>query len=76
MLNLSPDHYTWGRRPLLLAGLFAFNTMRELQMQTQPSVRKTIRQRMTLWAFGRVEPICKTVFQRASRRPRPKESWP
>lgn len=30
-----------------LAGLFAFNIMRELQMQTQPPVRKTIRQRMT-----------------------------
>lgn len=60
-----------GNETYLLAGLFAFNLARELQMQTTPPKRHTTRQRSTLWVFERVDTIRKTILQRAGRISRP-----
>lgn len=56
-----------GNATYLLAGLFAFNLTRELQMQAAAPTRRTTRQRSTLWVFERVDTIRKTILQRAAR---------
>lgn len=60
-----------GNETYLLAGLFAFNLIRDLQMQLEPPHRRTTPKRATLWAFERVDTIRKTIFQRAGRLSRP-----
>ncbi len=60
-----------GNETFLLAGLFAFNLIRELQMQMEPPQRSTTPKRTTLWAFEQVDTIRKTIFQRAGRLSRP-----
>lgn len=60
-----------GNETYLLAGLFAFNLTRELQMKTQPPRRNTTRQRSTLWIFEQVDTLRKTILQRAGRISRP-----
>ena len=60
-----------GNETFLLAGLFAFNLIRDLQMQLEPPQRTTTRGRATLWPFEQVATIRKTVFQRAGRLTRP-----
>jgi hypothetical protein len=60
-----------GNAVYLLAGLFAYNLTRELQMQTQPQARKTTCNRATLWIFEKVDTLRKTVIQRAGRLSRP-----
>ena len=60
-----------GNETYLLAGLFAFNLTRELQMQTAPPTRNTTRQRSTLWTFEQVDTIRRTILQRAGRLSRP-----
>ena len=60
-----------GNETFLLAGLFAFNLIRDLQMQLEPPPRTTTRGRATLWPFEQVATIRKTVFQRAGRLTRP-----
>lgn len=60
-----------GNETYLLAGLFAFNLTRELQMQSQEPERHTTRNRATLWGFQRVDTIRKTILQRAGRLSRP-----
>jgi hypothetical protein len=60
-----------GNETYLLAGLFAFNLTRELQMKTQPPKRSTTRQRSTLWIFEQVDTLRKTILQRAGRISRP-----
>lgn len=60
-----------GNELYLLAGLFAFNLVRELQMQNEECHRSTTSNRATLWVFEKVDTIRKTVIQRAGRLSRP-----
>jgi len=60
-----------GNQLYLLAGLFAHNLARELQMATAPPERGTTRQRATLWVFEKLETLRRTVIQRAGRLTRP-----
>ena len=60
-----------GNQTYLLAGLFAHNLMRELQMQTTAPLRRVTAQRTALWAFEKVDTIRKTLLQRAGRLTRP-----
>ena len=60
-----------GNATYLLAGLFAFNLTKELQMTTTQPARRSTRQRSTLWVFEQVDTIRKTILQRAGRLSRP-----
>ena len=60
-----------GNELFLLAGLFAFNLIRDLQMEASPPVRRTTSKRKTLWIFEQVGTIRKTILQRAGRLSRP-----
>ena len=60
-----------GNQTYLLAGLFAYNLTRELQMQTSHPSRRTTPQRATYWVFEKLDTIRKTVIQRAGRFSRP-----
>jgi hypothetical protein len=60
-----------GNETYLLASLFAFNLMRELQMQAAPPERTTNRKRAALWAFERVGTLRRTLLQRAGRLTKP-----
>lgn len=60
-----------GNQLFLLAGLFAFNLVRDLQMQMEPPQRTTTRKRAPLWVFEKVDTLRKTVFQRAGPLTRP-----
>ena len=60
-----------GNQTYLLAGLFAYNLTRELQMQTSQPCRGTTPQRATYWVFEKLATIRKTVIQRAGRFSRP-----
>ena len=66
-----PVRTRYGNVTYLLAGLFAFNLTRELQMKTKPPERNTTRQRSTLWIFEQVDTLRKTILQRAGRLSRP-----
>lgn len=70
-MDYIPVRKRCGNQIYLLAGLFAFNLIRDLQMQIDPPTRTTTRQRRTLWAFEQVDTIRKTVLQRAGRLSRP-----
>jgi len=61
-----------GNQTYLLAGLFAYNLVRELQMQTTSPVRRTTSKRASLWVFEKVDTLRKTLIQRAGRLTRPK----
>ena len=56
-----------GNQLYMLAGIFAHNLVRELQMLTQPRQRRTTRNRAALWAFEQVDTLRKTFIQRAGR---------
>jgi len=56
-----------GNETYLLASLFAFNLIRDLQMQLEPPQRATTRKRPALWAFEQVETVRRTILQRAGR---------
>lgn len=60
-----------GNQTYLLAGLFAYNLTRELQMRTSSPTRRTTPGRTALWAFERVETLRKSLIQRAGRLTRP-----
>ena len=60
-----------GNQIYLLAGLFAYNFVRELQMQTTKLLRCTTAKRVSLWIFERVDTLRKTLIQRAGRLTRP-----
>lgn len=60
-----------GNEMYLLATLFAFNLIRDLQMRIDPPSRRTTRKRPALWAFEKVETFRRTVLQRAGRLSRP-----
>ena len=55
----------------LLAGLFAHNLVRELQMRTEVQSRGTTDNRAALWLFEHVDTVRKTLLQRAGRLTRP-----
>ena len=61
-----------GNQTYLLAGLFAYNLVRELQMQTTKPSRCTTAKRSSLWIFEKVDTLRKTLIQRAGRFTRPK----
>jgi hypothetical protein len=56
-----------GNELYLLANLFAFNLIRDLQMQQEAPTRKTTRKRSALWKFERVGTFRRTILQRAGR---------
>lgn len=60
-----------GNQVYLLAGLFAHNLIRELQMRTGSPARRTTANRATLWIFETVDTFRKSVLQRAGRLTRP-----
>lgn len=67
-----PVRTRYGNATYLLAGLFAFNLTRELQMQTQAPERNTTGNRATLWVFEKVDTVRRTIVQRAGRLSRPR----
>jgi len=69
-----PVRSKYGNQTYLLAGLFAHNLMRELQMQTTKPSRGTTAKRASLWVFEKVDTIRKTLIQRAGRLTRPKNA--
>jgi hypothetical protein len=60
-----------GHQTYLLAGLFAYNLIRELQMQTTEPSRRTTAKRASLWVFERIDTLRKALIQRAGRLTRP-----
>lgn len=60
-----------GNQLYLLAGLFAHNLIRELQMATTPPCRNTTPQRATLWTFQQLDTFRQTLLHRAGRLTRP-----
>jgi hypothetical protein len=70
-MDYVPVRKRCGNELFLLAGLFAFNLIRDLQMETSPPIRTTTRKRNTLWVFEHVETFRKTILQRAGRLSRP-----
>jgi len=60
-----------GNQLYLLAGLFAHNLARELQMATAPPCRHTTANRAALWAFEKLDTIRNTWLHRAGRLTRP-----
>jgi hypothetical protein len=73
-LDYVPVRRLYGNQTYLLAGLFAHNLTRELQMQTSRPSRRTTPQRATLWVFEKVSTLRKTLIQRAGRFTRPQGS--
>jgi hypothetical protein len=70
-LDYVPVRTLYGNQTYLLAGLFAYNLLRELQMQTRTPSRRTTAKRACLWVFERVDTVRKTLHQRARRLTRP-----
>jgi hypothetical protein len=73
-LDYIPVRRWYGNQTYLLAGLFAYNLIRELQMQTTKSSRHTTAKRASLWVFEKVDTIRKTIIQRAGRLTRPQNT--
>jgi len=73
-LDYIPVRRWYGNQTYLLAGLFAYNLIRELQMQTARPSRHTTAKRASLWIFEKVDTIRKTIIQRAGRLTRPQNS--
>lgn len=70
-LDYVPVRTLYGNQTYLLAGLFAYNLTRELQMQTAQPTRGTTAQRTCLWVFEKVDTLRKTLLHRAGRLRRP-----
>jgi hypothetical protein len=66
-MDYVPVRRRCGNETYLLASLFAFNLIRDLQMQIEPPTRVTTRKRPTLWAFEHVATFRRTILQRAGR---------
>ncbi len=66
-MDYVPVRRRCGNETYLLASLFAFNLMRELQMRVDAPARGTTRKRPTLWAFEQVMTLRRTLLQRAGR---------
>ena len=70
-LDYVPVRTLCGNQVYLLAGLFAYNLTRELQMQTTEPQRGTTAQRQCWWVFEKVGTLRKTLLHRAGRLSRP-----
>jgi hypothetical protein len=70
-LDYVPVRTLCGNQTYLLAGLFAHNLTRELQMRTCIASRRTTAKRAALWVFETVDTVRKTLIQRAGRLTRP-----
>lgn len=70
-LDYVPVRTLYGNQTYLLAGLFAYNLTRELQMQTAPRTRGTTAKRTCLWVFEKVGTLRQTLLHRAGRLSRP-----
>ncbi len=70
-LDYVPVRTLCGNQTYLLAGLFAYNLTRELQMQTTEPCRHTTAKRASLWVFEKLDTLRKTLIQRAGRLTRP-----
>ena len=70
-MDYVPVRTLYGNQTYLLAGLFAYNLTRELQMRTNERTRHTTANRATLWVFEKLDTLRKTVIQRAGRLTRP-----
>ena len=66
-MDYIPVRSRLGNETYLLASLFAFNLVRDLQMRLEPPTRTTTRKRPALWAFEKVATFRCTVLQRAGR---------
>jgi hypothetical protein len=62
-----PVRTLYGNQTYLLAGLFAYNLVRELQMQTTAPSRRTTAKRASFWVFERIDTLRKTLVHRAGR---------
>jgi len=60
-----------GNQIYLLAGLFAHNLARELQMTAFPQSRHTTAQRAALWVFEKLDTLRGNLIRRAGRLTRP-----
>ena len=60
-----------GNQLYLVAGLFAHNWVRELQMSTSKPSRGTTENRAALWIFEKIDTVRRTLIQRAGRFARP-----
>jgi hypothetical protein len=70
-MNHVPVRRLFGNQMYLLAGLFAHNLMRELQMRTAPPSRRTTPKRTALWLFESIHTFRQGILQRAGRLTRP-----
>jgi len=70
-LDYVPVRTLCGNQVYLLAGLFAYNLTRELQMKTTEPARGTTTQRQCWWVFEKVGTLRKTLLRRAGRLSRP-----
>jgi hypothetical protein len=70
-LDYVPVRTLYGNQTYLLAGLFAYNLTRELQMQTAPRTRGVTAKRTGLWVFEKVGTLRQTLLHRAGRLSRP-----
>jgi hypothetical protein len=61
-----------GNQIYLLAGLFAHNLTRELQMTTTPKSRHTTEKRTALWVFETLSTLRSALLRRAGRLTRPR----
>ena len=66
-----PVRTALGNQIYLLAGLFAHNLSRELQMATTPQCRHTTAKRAALWAFEKLDTLREALIHRAGRFTRP-----
>ncbi|MFO7908391.1 MAG: IS1380 family transposase, partial [Pirellulaceae bacterium] len=62
-----PTRRLHGNQTYLLAGLFAYNLVRELQMQTTEPCRSTTAKRASLWIFESMDTLRKTLIHRAGK---------
>jgi len=70
-MDYVPTRKWLGNQMYLLAGLFAHNLTRELQMMITPRNRGTTKKRAALWTFEKLGTIRSTIVQRAGRLTRP-----
>ena len=70
-MNYVPVRRRLGNQLYLLAGLFAHNLTRELQMASTPPCRGTTANRATLWTFEKLDTIRTTLLHRAGKLTRP-----
>jgi hypothetical protein len=70
-MDYVPVRTRCGNQLYLLAGLFAHNVTRELQMATTPPCRHTTVNRAALWAFEKLDTLRISLLHRAGRFTRP-----